>query len=200
MTTANYAILAGTEYESRSAASTAPGMVTRHRRSSDMSSIRIPLNSRKYPGLYALIDEADFELVSQYQWHPKPQPGGLVYAAMGKDSVRMHRLLMTPPAGFVVDHVNGNGLDNRRENLRICTISQNTRHSRGVQPNNTSGFIGVSWHQRAAKWCAQICYRREKIYLGVFDSAIDAAIARDAAAVRLHGEFAKLNFPDLEGM
>lgn len=92
------------------------------------------------------------------------------------------------------DHQNRNTLDNRRNNLRIATPSQN-RCNCGRQVNNTSGFKGVFWHKAAGKWRAQIRIDRHSQHLGMFDTPEVAAEAYDFAAIALHGEFAKINFP-----
>jgi hypothetical protein len=95
-----------------------------------------------------------------------------------------------------IDHVNGDGLDNRRENLRVATHAQNASN-RGVRVNNTSGFKGVHANHsgRGKQWFAYITTNYKRQHLGMFGTAEEAARAYDAAAVRLHGEFARLNFP-----
>jgi hypothetical protein len=106
-------------------------------------------------------------------------------------SIFMHRQIMQPPDGLVVDHINGNGLDNRWCNLRICTQRQNTHNRRRMR--RSSRFVGVSRHQN--KWRASICCDGKDHYLGLFDDEIEAAKARDRETLRLFGEFAYLNFP-----
>lgn len=88
-----------------------------------------------------------------------------------------------------VDHINGDGLDNRRENLRICTHAENTRNKRMLGAN-TSGFKGVSWHKGDRKFRAQITVNKRKIHLGNFDDAEMAHEMYCLAADMLHGEFA----------
>lgn len=77
------------------------------------------------------------------------------------------------PEGFFIDHINGNPLDNRLENLRLATNSQN-QQNRPAPKNNTSGYRGVTWHKSANKWMARICYKRKRITIGLFDNAEDA--------------------------
>lgn len=174
-----------------------------------MSTIRIPLNSRKYPGLYALIDEADFELVSQYQWHPKPRPTVGFYAATTVRSggkrreLRMHRLILAAPREMEVDHADGNGLDNRRGNLRLATKVQNmaNRCLRISDRNTTSRYKGVNLRNAstkigAKKWEAKLCSNGKVKFRKSFYSEIEAAQAYDSAARHFHGEFATLNFPN----
>lgn len=107
--------------------------------------------------------------------------------------VLLHRLIMNPPKGFVVDHINGDGLNNRRESLRICTIAENNRNHAGRRRNNTSGYIGVCYVKARDRWMAHITSDR-LINLGHYDTPEEAARVRDDAARELHGEFATLNF------
>lgn len=91
------------------------------------------------------------------------------------------------------DHVNGNPLDNRRENLRSCTRTENVHNTR-MNHDNKSGFKGVYWNKRAKKWYAQIANNGKHHHLGTFNTAQEAAVAYNAVAHELHGEFAKPNF------
>lgn len=142
-------------------------------------------------GYEAIIDAADVPLVERFNWYACVQRN-TVYASRkaNKTSVLMHRVIMDDPDGFQVDHIDGNGLNNRRENMREATNAQNAHNSR-IQRNNTSGFKGVSRHNRSAKWCAQIrlngsCYR-----LGLFHTPEAAHAAYVAASEVMHGEFAR---------
>ena len=111
-------------------------------------------------------------------------------------TVRMHREIMNAPAGLLVDHKNRNPLDNRRANLRLATHSQNMQNRGKFRSNATSQFIGVCLVKKTGKWKAQIKHQKKYIFLGEFDSEIDAAKAYDAAAIKYHGEFARLNFQE----
>lgn len=148
---------------------------------------RIPVTA----GLFALVDDEDVDLVSQFTWH-RCEQHGLVYARgeiwSRGPRVRMHRLIMRAEPGRMVDHRNRNGLDNRRENLRFCTYAENARNRR----MRCGGFKGVSQRPNG-KWQAAI---GRNIYLGVYDDPLDAARAYDAAALEMWGEFAALNFPE----
>lgn len=162
-----------------------------------MRSIRIPLHSRKYPGMFAIIDEADAELVSQFVWIPSLCDGKWYVQAWDKSRKRhiyLHRFLTGARRRRRVDHVNHDGLDNRRENLRVCSNAQNMWNRKGPQRNNRSGYIGV--YRKRSKWSACICTNGKTRYLGVYETPEEAARVRDAAAKKYHGQFAALNFPD----
>lgn len=110
-----------------------------------------------------------------------------------RELIRLHREIIGAKPGEQVDHINGDSLDNRIENLRICTASENNSN-RGNQKNNTSGFRGVTWNKQTQKFRACIWSDRKRFYLGSFDDPIEAAKAYDRKADELHGEFARLNF------
>ncbi len=152
-------------------------------------------------GFVALIDEGDATAVlGAGSWCANVQPGGLVYAvhaikkADGRWTVQTMHSFLT--GWSFVDHANGDALDNRRVNLRQAQKSTNGMN-RGVPQNNTSGYKGVAWSKAARKWRAQIGINGEHRYLGVFQDPADAARAYDAAAIELHGPFARLNFPEV---
>jgi hypothetical protein len=121
-------------------------------------------------GKYALIDDVDFEIVSKYKWCVGQF--GNTYCAMRKDSSRntvyMHRLIMNTPFGKDTDHINGNGLDNRRKNLRVCTHSQNLQNQTRVNIKNTSGVSGVYWDKQLNKWRARAKVSGKNVHLGLF--------------------------------
>jgi len=149
-------------------------------------------------GYHAVVDAADYERVSRYKWCLS-RSGNQLYAqrrSRGK-TIRMHQFIMRPPKGKVVDHIDGNGLNNRRCNLRICTRQQNTwNQKRRKQPGASSRFTGVyQYKDRPGRWYVKVKCGDERVNLGPFDSEIEAARARDRKARELFGEFAKLNFP-----
>ncbi|MBV8278501.1 MAG: HNH endonuclease [Verrucomicrobia bacterium] len=104
----------------------------------------------------------------------------------------MHRLIVNAPPGVQVDHVNGDGLDNRRANLRLASATQNA-HNRKIRRDNTSGFKGVRFDQSSQRWDARITFQGKRYYLGLFVTAELAARTYDQAARRLFGDFARTN-------
>lgn len=154
----------------------------------------------------ALIDKADYPLVRDLTWHchrvPTRRGGDMWYVAAhipGADNkVLMHNVIMQPPPEMVVDHVNFNGLDNRRANLRLATRSQNTAHARSR--HGSSEYRGVSWDDSRKMWKASIKRGGRPVSLGVFHSEEEAARAYDAAALAHYGGFALLNHPEAFGV
>lgn len=161
----------------------------------DSTTKTIPLSR----GLVAIVDAADYELACRYKWHAV-KPSGAYYAASSygpknhRSYIYLHRLLMNAPSGVLIDHIDGNGLNCTRANLRLATRSQNNSN-RDKQPKNKSGYKGVSWDKVNKKWVAYIQVGNKSINLGRYATADDAARAYDAGAKKFHGEFARLNFP-----
>jgi len=145
-------------------------------------------------GKVALVDADMFDYLNQWSWFY--HKNGYAMRSYRKDGKyrkdRMHRVVVNAPLGLDVDHINGNKLDNRRENLRIATRSQNNANKR-MQSNNTSGYRGVNWHKQRGKWVAKIQVDRKSIHLGLYEKKEDAARAYNKAAVLYYGEFAQLN-------
>lgn len=144
-------------------------------------------------GYTAIIDATDWPLVSGHSWHAEVSHKRVtVYAGatIRNRRVSMHRLLMGEPEGLQVDHRDGDGLNNRRSNLRVATRTQNQRNKIGKR-GTSSRFKGVGWHKDAGKWAAFI----EKRHLGLFTDEEAAARAYDEAARAIFGDFARLNFP-----
>lgn len=148
----------------------------------------IPLSK----GLSALIDEDDYHIVSKYKWHSSQGYAAATLINEGAStSILMHRLILNPPPGYVVDHINGTRSDNRRSNIRICSHAENLCN-RPMQANNTSGYKGVSWSKRKQKWQALIESKGRQIHLGYYDNKIEAAAAYAEAAKSIHGQYFKL--------
>ncbi|MDO8800076.1 HNH endonuclease [Phenylobacterium sp.] len=135
----------------------------------------------------ALVDDADFALVSAFTWRANH---GYAMAGGPSDTVQLHTLIMDPPPGFEVDHKNRNGLDCRRSNMRVCTHAQNSRNRR-ARPS-AQGFRGVS--AKGGKFIANLMVDGEAIRIGGLPTAIEAAVIYDRLAIKHHGEFATLNF------
>lgn len=152
-------------------------------------------------GYEAMIDACDRHLVEGRNWHSKETfraDGSLrsVYAISGKPNLLMHRVLMGDDQPDHVDHIDGNGLNNRRHgesgNLRLATVAQNAQNQ-SAPCSNKSGKKGVIWNKACQKWQAQIRKDGHLKYLGVFVDKISASAAYDAAAAGLFGDFARPN-------
>ena len=170
-----------------------PKRVHRHEvvQPQDQSYRLIPLTQ----GLNAIVDVADYEWLNQWFWYASRVSRVGTYACRkeGHRQVYMHVIICQPFDGKQIDHVNHDTLDNRRNNLRECTPTENARNSRKGS-RNTSGFKGVSWKKSHRKWCAQMRINGKSIHIGHFDTPEDAAKAHDELVSKLHGEFACLNF------
>lgn len=147
-------------------------------------------------GMYALVDDADFDELSKFNWYASEKSRNVYAARRAKEGTRkmiyMHRQILNVKKGLVVDHINGNALDNRRENLRICTHAQNLMNQK-PQIGKSSKYKGVSWDKRRNKWEAYIMLNDKKVSLGRFDIESDAARAYDKKASVAFGEFANTN-------
>ena len=156
-------------------------------------------------GYVAIVDDEDYEWLAARSWHiqksQRRKDGSMRLYAAGYELVdgrtkvpSMHRVILGAPRGLMVDHKNGNGLDNRRENLRIATGSQNNANA-PKRANCSSRFKGVSWFKNLQRWNAKIKINGRLKHLGYFTDEREAARAYDAAALEHFGEFARLNFP-----
>jgi hypothetical protein len=148
-------------------------------------------------GQCAIIDDDDFERVSKFRWYAQWSEGMKAYRAcrsFNGQSIYLHRFIMDAPSGMVVDHINHDMLDNRKENLRLATHAENMRNRRAT-PKNTSGYKGVSWSSFYKVWKVQIQKDGKSQFIGCFIDPVEAAKAYDVKAKELFGEFAFLNFP-----
>lgn len=154
--------------------------------------VSIPLTR----GQYALVDFGDVQLIARHRWHS--QPGGKTFYAAAwvvrpdgsKFHLWMHRVILGLPEEFECDHRDGNGLNNRRENLRRATTQENRRNV-GLRRDNTSGFKGVQ--RQNGKWVPRIAVDGKQRHLGYFSTPEDAHAAYCRAASALHGEFARVS-------
>ncbi len=159
----------------------------------------IKINSKKYGIKIILIDDADFEFLNDFKWSLKIDKDNRCYAHRkdkGKE-IKLHRFILNCPTNYCVDHIDGNGLNNQRDNLRICTYGQNSRNSFKYNFGLTSSkYKGVTWDKQKLKWRAQISFEGKHTTLGRYKIEIEAAKAYDKKAKELFGEFARLNFPE----
>jgi hypothetical protein len=149
-----------------------------------------------------MVSDEDYERVSAFKWCAE-KVGYTNYAVRSssrnpgpRHPILMHRFILSAPDGFVVDHRDKNGLNNQRENMRICTTAENVRNRKRLR-NNTSGYKGVCWNKQGLNWQAMIWVDLKSIRLGYFDDPIEAAHAYDKAALKYYGDFAQPNFSDI---
>ena len=150
---------------------------------------QIPLTQ----GKFVTVDDEDFEYLNQWKWR---YDNGYAVRTSSKlfkrTTILMHRVIMNPPHGMFIDHINpSETLNNRRSNLRICTNKENVRNMK-TPKTNTTGYKGVS--TSGSKWRASIRVDDKRIYLGTFSTSEDAAKAYDNAALLYYGEYAQTNF------
>jgi hypothetical protein len=143
-----------------------------------------------------LVDDEDYEMLSKYVWNCF-SGYAKTYRRKKEDNYKlksesMHRMVMKANKTQTVDHKNGNKLDNQKSNLRFCNTQQNSCN-RKISRTSKSKYLGVAYHKRDNKWQAQIRTKGERIYLGSFPTAEEAAIAYNEAAIKYHGEFARIN-------
>jgi hypothetical protein len=155
---------------------------------------KIIINSKKHGKHTVLVDNEDYPIVSKIKWTLKKHHHKKIYVHFGidKTTITLHRMVMGFPKRRQIDHIDFNGLNNQKNNLRLCINEQNARHRRKPK-NNTSGYKGVTTPKNSKKYKATIVFNYKSIYLGYFNTAIEAAKAYNTAALKYFGEFAKLN-------
>lgn len=147
---------------------------------------------RRYKGrksLAVLLDDEDYETVAQHAWWRNVH--GYIVGRIDGVEVYLHRFIMGEPLGKVIDHINGNKLDNRRCNLRLCSTQENVRNARRSK-NNTSGHTGVSYRPKRKSYRAYIMVDRKQIGLGHYPTLEEAIAARKKGERKYFGEFAYL--------
>ena len=181
----------------------------------NMKKIRLWKNRKELSDQYSIVDDEDYERVKEAvcsyckdgtlrkgsgKWYSHVPCGTKPYALNGDRDKSIHRIVMNAPKGMDVDHINGDPLDNRRENLRLVTNQQNQWNT-GPRVNNTSGYKGDAWNKRNKKWQAQVRYTCEETgknclkYLGLYGDKEEAREAYDRWVIANCDEFAYLNFP-----
>lgn len=151
-------------------------------------------------GFITFVSEAGYEKVKDFKWCAHKMRRRIYATRYGPRAnsksgplIYMHRVLLDAPKGMQVDHINGNGLDNREENLRVVSNAQNQQAFQRKRRGCASIFRGVTWHKCLKKWMAKIEYRSRTVYLGVFEFEQDAARAYNEAAKNFFGAFASPN-------
>lgn len=159
---------------------------------------QIDISTPTYPDTFVLVDNEDYVELNKHRWcaerqHKRFYAKRTSCAPDRYSTVRMHRSILNAPTNKEVDHRDGNGLNNQKSNLRLCTRAQNMMNQK-IYANNKSGYKGVYWHKTKKKWESNIMANGKLIYLGSFFCLIKAAKAYDAGARKYHGEYANTNF------
>ncbi len=152
-------------------------------------------------GEWTIVEPEDYYRMNNFKWQISGN-GRVFYAVRNVKAgpgrtrmVNLHREIMKAPKGLQVDHKNWDTLDNRRANLRLATRAENIHNRRKRSTKTISRYTGVHLDKETGRWVARIQYQGKRIWLGSFESEIEAARAYDRAALKYHGEFARLNFP-----
>lgn len=151
------------------------------------------INPNLKTGISWIMDIEDLPLLGKTSWCIDSL--GYICGTIKSGTVRLHTLIMNSSNEIRVDHKDGNKLDVRKSNLRLCSHAENNRNQ-AKRSNNLSGYKGVSHHKKSNKWRARIGINRRYIYLGSHDTPKKAAIAYNKAAIKYHGDFARLNIID----
>ncbi len=156
-------------------------------------------------GMHTIVDADDYDWLTQWKWQLRNNVGKL-YARRGwrkgdlfkAKGIEMHRLILGWDSPLLSDHINGNGLDNRRCNLRLVTPRENRLNTHKIR-DGTSKYNGVYWSKVEGQWRTRIGNRGNMMHVGYFDDEAEAALAYDEMARKYHGQFALLNFPKIGG-
>lgn len=150
----------------------------------------IPLSQ----GKFAIVDEDNFDALSEHNWmysHGYAKRN-FVKENGKKTTIYLHRVILGAEKGQIVDHKNGNPLDNRKTNIRICSQSENLFNKR-IQSNNKSGYKGVAWNKEKKKWQAQARFCGKRYSIGYFQTKEEAAKAYNNTIIKISSEFSKPN-------
>lgn len=139
-----------------------------------------------------MVDDEDFKFLNQFYWQADKNSSIATHKKGDRKRILMHRLIMNPPIGIEIDHIDGNRLNNQKSNLRFATSSQN-KINRGARKDNSSGFKGVSWNKNLKKWGVRLMINKKYKHLGLFKDKIEAAKVYNENALKYYGEYAWLN-------
>lgn len=154
----------------------------------------IPLRGKYGRGKFTTVDDKDYECLSSQKWFLRKSHNNFYVSRSTNGRLTdMHRMIVNPPKRMTVDHANGNTLDNRRENLRIASQSQNNSNKNAPNVPKTSKYKGVFWSKDNHHWKAMATLDGKTYGAGSYTDEVHAAMAYNALALRIHGEFAKLN-------
>jgi heme oxygenase len=154
-------------------------------------------------GYKTLVDDEDYEFLNQWKWCVRVQPCGRACAVRAerikgttnsKRNFQMHRVITNAQKGQIVDHINGNALDNRKENLRFCSKQENSMNRKTQSSSKfRSKYKGVSWDKARKKFIARVYFNNKAYVAGRFSTEEQAALAYNVLAKKLHGEYARFN-------
>lgn len=149
--------------------------------------VEIDVSTKKFPKAICTIDLIDINIVldGNGRWFASDFSQNIIYAVRSKKNIRMHRKILEPPDDNIIDHKDGNGLNNRRNNIWVCDYSQNAKNQR-LNVNNKTGVSGVYIHTQTGKFCAQGKSSGKRLHLGCFDNIEDARTIREMFMVK-HG-------------
>lgn len=167
---------------------------TRHVRF-DPEKRRIQLLGKWGNGFFALVSPEDYDRVMTRRWNMNYKNYPILRRHEGEGTLALHRFILGVDASVAIDHIDGDPLNNQRENLRVCTYKENTYNRRKQKKPSSSQYKGVSLMRRTNRWHAEIKKDKKKYFLGCFKDEVSAGHAYDQKALELFGEFACLNFP-----
>ena len=162
----------------------------------------------KYKDLYAKVEDKHFDLLSRQKWYAKKQSNNFYAVTYVRTNIKfsdkkwkfcgikMHQLIMPSRPNLVIDHIDGDGLNNQESNLRYASWEHNG-HNKKKSVGTSSIYKGVHFHKLCHKWLVKITVRKKQLYLGLYADEKEAAIQYDNAAKKYFGEYARINFPQL---